>query len=86
MTTENIVHNQPANLLKTALLGNAAFSMISGLLMVLAGRAISEMMGVPGTPVLFITGLDIIGKCHIQPGVEFMCFVDERLDGVPVQI
>lgn len=45
--------------LKQALFGNAAFSAVSGLLMLLAGRQLSAATGIPATP-LQLTGAILV--------------------------
>jgi hypothetical protein len=60
MTTTTAVQTDRASLLKNAILGNATFTFISGLVLAIASNPIAEIMGVEDYTVLFVTGLILI--------------------------
>ena len=60
MTTTSALQTKPSSLLRNAILGNAAFSLVSGLASALGSGPLAALMGLPDSTVLLVMGVILI--------------------------
>ena len=60
MTTTSALQTKPSSLLRNAILGNAAFSLVSGLALALGSGPLAALMGLPDSTVLLVMGVILI--------------------------
>ena len=66
MRTEKLVESKPkGNLLQNTLRGNAAFSVISGILFIFAARPLTEFVGLPYPWVFIVVGATLFPFAYI---------------------
>jgi hypothetical protein len=65
MTTQTSSQTDNVTLLRRALLGNAVFSGVSGLAMILAAGPLASLMGLPSPLILIVAGLGVLGYAAI---------------------